>query len=144
MSANINYASTVLSGNATVVTADTSRTAPTTFVKLIESSGGTGGTANAASGAQIERIVLTPVGTTIQSVIRLFLYDGTNYHLRYELQLSPQTVSGTVAVASQTFEAVDNPNMFPMLLPAGWALRATINDTQSGGGVNISAEGGGF
>lgn len=132
MSASINYASTPVVGGGVLTTGDTSRTAPTTTTTIFTST----------NGGQVERITITPVATTVSSVVRIFRYDGTNYHLYTEVQIAAQTLAAGTAVVPQTLEAVDNPNLFPIIIPAGWSLRATVNDTQTG--IQVQAEGGGY
>ena len=131
MSTSINYCSTLLCGAAMLTTGDTSRTAPTTVSTLL----------TPANGAMIERLTVMPVATTVTSVVRFFKYDGTTYHLVAEVQIAAQTLANGTAVIPTTMEAVDNPNLFPMIIPAGWSLRATVNDTQTG--IKVYAEGGG-
>ena len=132
MASTINYASTATVGAALLTTGDTSRTAPTT----------TGTIFTAAAGGQVERIVIIPVGNTVTSVVRIFRYDGTVYNLYAEIPVSAQTLSGTSAVTTITLEAVTTPNLFPILVPTGWSLRATVNDTQVG--IKVQAEGGAY
>ena len=132
MATTINYASTATVGAALLTTGDTSRTAPTT----------TGTIFTAASGGQVERIVIIPVATTVASVVRIFRYDGTTYNLYAEIPISAYTASASVAISAITLEAVTTPNLFPILVPTGWSLRATVNDTQTG--IKIQAEGGAY
>ena len=132
MATTINYASTATVGAALLTTGDTSRTAPTTIGTIF----------SAASGGQVERIVVTPVATTVTSVVRIFRYDGTTYNLYVEIPISAQTLSGSSAVTTITLEAVTTPSLFPILVPAGWSLRATVNDTQAG--IKVQAEGGAY
>lgn len=133
MSGTPNYASTPLVGAKLLTTADTSRTAPTTFQSLITAPVG---------GAQVERLSIIPVATTVASVIRFFKYDGASYRLFFEYQLPAQTLAAGTAVAAVTFQAADNPSMFPIILGSNWELRATVNDAQTG--VAVHAEGGGY
>ena len=144
MTAAINYASSPLAPCAVLSTGDTSRTAPTTVANLLVASGAAVPAINAASGAQIERVTIQPLAATTATCVRLWLHDGTNYHLRAEFGVAATgTVTGSNPIPSQQFEAVDNPSQFPIIMPAGWSLRASINDTQAGG-VNVFVEGGGF
>lgn len=128
-----NFAATPTVGAALLTTGDTSRTAPTTTGTIF---------APGAGGGTVERIVIQPVATTVASVIRFFRYDGTNYHLYTEVTLDAQTLSGGIVAAQRTLQAVDNPGIFPICIPANWSLRVTVNDTQTG--VKVQAEGGAF
>jgi hypothetical protein len=132
MATAINYASTATVGAALLTTGDTSRTAPTTVGTIF----------TATNGGQVERITIIPVATTVASVVRIFRYDGTVYNLYAEIPISAQTLSGTSAVTTITLEAVTTPNLFPILVPTGWSLRATVNDTQVG--IKVQAEGGAY
>lgn len=133
MASSPNYASIPTVGAAMLTTGDTSRTAPST-VGTIFAPGDTGGA--------VERIVIQPVATTTASVVRIFRYDGSAYHLYVEVALPAQTASGSTPLLGITLEAVDNPNLFPIAIPANWSLRATVNDTQTG--VQVQAEGGAY
>lgn len=135
MAASANYAATPTVGAATLTTGDTSRSAPAT-VGTIFSPGATGG--------EVERVVIQPLGITVPSTVRIFRYDGTTYHLYAEVQLQVvPTAPGNVAISPQTLEAVNYPNLFPIAIPANWSLRATVNDTQAAG-VKVQAEGGAY
>lgn len=128
MSAQANYASTPKIGVAVVTTGDTSRTAPATFVTVL-----TAGT----NGTRINSIALQAIGATIASVIRLFLYNGTTLYEWQEFQVivNPAAVGNTAF--NQYFSAFNASTWLPLVLPAGWSIRATINDTQPTSGVNI-------
>lgn len=128
------YASTPKLGRGIVTTSDTSRTAPT---------GVTIFTAGAA-GSRIDRIQLTGIGATTATTVRLFIHDGTSYFLWQEVAITAVTPSATVQVFSTNLTTPNNVALLPLVLPTGYSLRATINDTQAGGGVNILASGGDF
>jgi hypothetical protein len=132
MSSSINFASTPTVGAANLTTGDISKTAPTTVATIF----------SAAAGGQIERIVINPLGATTATVIRIFRYDGTTYHLYTEISIPNNASISTSANKTYTLEAVNNPNLFPILIPTGWSLRATVNSTQIG--INIQAEGGAY
>lgn len=132
MSASPNYMSVLDAGAATLTTGDNSRTAPAVTSTIF----------NPASGGLCERIVITPLATTVASVVRIFRKDGSGgLHLYTEVALPAQTVTASGAVVPQTLQAVDFPQLFPIMVPSGWSLVATVNDTQTG--VKIQAEGGG-
>jgi hypothetical protein len=122
MASTPNYASTPTVGAATLSLGDSSRTAPVNAATIFPSS---------TLGGQVERIVITPLGTLTATVLRLFRYDGTAYH-QYgdEIQINGLTAANSTPNLSTKLEAVDNPNLFPIAIPANWSLRATINDTQ--------------
>lgn len=120
------FASTPKVGMAQITTAETSRTAPTQV--------GTVFTAG-SSGSRIDSVTITAAGTTTAGVVRLFIYDGTNYRLLSETLVTAITPSTTVAVftASITFN--------PLVLQSGYSLRATTNNSET---FNVIAVGGDF
>lgn len=132
MSASQNFMAVLAAGAATLTTGDNSRTAPTVTSTIF----------NPASGGLCERIVIEPLATTVASVVRIFRKDGSaGLHLYMEVALPAQTVTAGGVVTPQTLQAVDFPQLFPITVPSGWSLVATVNDTQTG--VKIQAEGGG-
>ncbi len=117
-----NFAITPQSGAGIVSIGDASRTAPVSPVTILTAG---------SSGDRIERIVMMPLGPTVASVLRLFKFDGTNYHLFYEQSIPAGSLpSQGIALIPATLEAVTAPNLAPQLLPTGYSLAATINDTQ--------------
>lgn len=134
MSAIANFAGTPTVGAAVLTTGDTSRSAPTAGGETIFAPG--------ANGGLCERISFVPLATTVDSVLRVFRYDGADAHLYAEFPLSAQTVTGGAVVQSLVLSAVTNPELFPITVPETWTLTATVNDTQTG--VKAQAEGGAF
>lgn len=117
-----NFAITPQSGAGIVSAGDSARIAPVAPVTIL---------AAGASGSRIERIAMEPLGPTVASVLRLWKYDGTNYHLSTEVPIAAGSLpSQGVALTPLTLEAVTTPNLMPMLLPAGSSLCASIHDTQ--------------
>jgi hypothetical protein len=109
-----------------VTTAETSRTAPTTVVTVMTAG---------ANGSRIDSVQITATGTTTAGVIRLWIYDGTNYRLFSETLVTAITPSTTLGVFSA------NLSFNTFLLPNGYSLRATTNNTET---FNITAFGGDF
>lgn len=139
MSATPNYASVPIVGAALLVTGDGSITAPSAANALAIFSPG-------VNGGMVERINVAPVATTTLSVIRIFRYDGTTMHFLFEFQLPAQSiVTGSVVIQDIVLSAVNYPDRFPIMVPAGspaWTLRACLDASQTG--VKVQAEGGGF
>lgn len=134
MASSPNYASTPTVGAAVLTTANGgSRTAPTNGTTIF--SPGT-------SGGQIERIVIQPVATTVAGTVQIYRYNGSAYYLYTEVQLQTQTAAAATAISSQTLEAVDYPNLFPIAMPTGWSLYAALSTAQAG--VGIQVEGGSY
>lgn len=135
MSATTNFASTPTTGGVKLTTADTSRTVP--------AGGGSQLWKPAANlGGLVERLVITPLATTVQSVVRFFRYDGTTAKLLYEVNLPPMTVTGSAPVQPIVLSAVYYPELFPIACQAAEWLTCTVNDAQTG--IEVHAEGGAF
>jgi hypothetical protein len=129
-----NFAVTPFVGVGQVLTASASRTAPTNTANVLTAS---------SSGNRIERIVVTPTGSTIAAVVSLYLYNGSTYYLYDEMQVNANTASTTIPQSALTLEAVTAPNLMPLLLPPTWNLVATVSVSQPSA-INVSAIGGGF
>ena len=133
MSTSAQYASTAKVGSATLTTADTSLTAPTT-VGTIVSAG--------SSGTRIDYIEVQGVATTVASLVNLFIYDGTNYILWQQVPVIAITSSTTAPAFVANLSSNNNSNVMPLTLPTGYSLRATTSVTQTG--VRVTAYGGDF
>lgn len=115
---------------ASLSVAETSRTAPANAVACVTAG---------ANGTMISRVHVHATGTTTAGMVRLFLFDGTNYHLREEIPVSAVTPSGTVPAFSAD-SAVFTPAT-PVAIPAGWSLRATTVNAE---GFQVTGEAGDF
>jgi len=133
MSTSAQYASTPKVGSATLTTADTSLTAPST-VGTVVSAG--------SSGTRIDYIEVMGVATTVASLVNLFIYDGTNYILWQQVPVIAITTSTTTPSFVANLSSNSNSNVMPLTLPTGYSLRATTTVTQTG--VRVTAYGGDF
>jgi hypothetical protein len=133
MSTSAQYASTPKFGSATLTTADTSLTAPTTVGTIVTAG---------ASGTRIDYIDIQAVATTVASLINLFIYDGTNYILWQQVPVQVVTSSTTVPAFAAVLSSNSNANIMPLTLPTGYSLRAATSVTQTG--VRVTAYGGDF
>ena len=133
MSTSAQYASTPKFGSATLTTADTSLTAPTTVGTIVTAG---------ASGTRIDYIDIQGVATTVAGLINLFVYDGTNYILWTQVPVIAITSSTTAPAFSISLSSNSNSNTMPLTLPTGYSLRATTSVTQTG--VRVTAYGGDF
>jgi hypothetical protein len=117
-----NFASKPTVGAALLTIADASRTAPSNAQTVYTPD---------VLGAQVERVVISPVGAlTAANVVRLFRYDGATYHFYAEVGVAALTVAAALAgVTAGSLEAVDNPNLFPIAIPPGWSLKASLGAT---------------
>ena len=133
MSNSAQYASTPKFGSATLTTADTSLTAPTTVGTVVTAG---------ASGTRIDYIDIQAVATTVASLINLFIHDGTNYILWQQVPVQVVTSSTTVPAFAAYLSSNSNSNIMPLTLPTGYSLRAATSITQTG--VRVTAYGGDF
>jgi len=133
MATSAQYASTPVFGSATLTTADTSLTAPTT-VGTILSAG--------ASGTRIDYIDIQGVATTVSGLINLFVYDGTNYILWQQVPVQAVTSSTTAPAFAAALSSNGNANIMPLIIPTGYSLCATTSVAQTG--LRVTAYGGNF
>jgi len=124
MAAAPQFAATPRIGAVSIATAESSYTAPTNV--------GTVMTAG-SNGTRIAEVVVKAAATNTLAMIRLFLFDGTNYWFHDELSLAASTGSATVAT---TRVSVTYSNL---VLPSGWSLRATTSVSQT---THVTAMGG--
>ena len=133
MATSAQYAATPRIGSATLTTADTSLTAPTTVGTILTAG---------SSGTRIDYIDIQGVATTTASIINLFIFDGTNYILWTQVPVIAVTSSTTAPAFAATLSSNVNANIMPLILPTGYSLRAAVSVTQTG--VRVTAQGGDF
>jgi hypothetical protein len=129
MSTTPAFASTVRTASAQINTANTNRDGTGTIVTVFTAG---------ASGSRIETVEICATGTTTAGMVRLFLYDGTNYRLLREQPVYARTPSGTIA-AFQII--VPFGDLSPCLLANGWSLRAATNNAET---FNVTVYGADF
>ena len=133
MSTSAQYASTPKFGSATLTTADTSLTAPTTVGTIVTAG---------ASGTRIDYIEIMGVATTVAGLINLFVYDGTTYVLWNQVPVIAITSSTTAPAFAAYLSSNGNANIMPLTLPTGYSLRAATSVSQTG--IRVTAYGGDF
>lgn len=133
MSITAQYASTPKFGSATLTTADTSLTAPSTVGTIVTAG---------ASGTRIDYIDIQGVATTVAGLINLFVYDGTTYVLWQQVPIIAITSSTTAPAFATTLSSNSHANIMPLTLPTGYSLRAATSVAQTG--VRVTAYGGDF
>ena len=133
MATSAQYASTPVFGSATLTTADTSLTAPTTVGTVLTAG---------ASGTRIDYIDLQGVATTVSGLVNLFVYDGTNYILWQQVPVQAVTSSTTAPAFTSALSSNSNANIMPLIIPTGYSLRATTSVAQTG--LRVTAYGGNF
>jgi len=133
MATSAQYAATPRVGSATLTTADTSLTAPTTVGTILTAG---------ASGTRIDYIDIQGVATTSAGLINLFIFDGTNYILWNQVPVIAITSSTTAPAFQATLSSNVNANIMPLIIPTGHSLRATTSTSQTG--IRVTALGGDF
>ena len=103
-----------------IAAADTSRTTPTNFGTLYTAG---------ANGSKIDRVQVTAAGNTTAGVIRVFVFDGTNYFLHSEHLVTAITPSTTVAAFMLNIDYSQPSN--EMFLPSGYSLRVSTNNAET-------------
>jgi hypothetical protein len=132
MTTTAQYASVPKVGTGLLTTADTSRTAPTTVTTVFTAG---------SSGSRIDKLIANGVGNTTATILRWFIFDGTNYRLFYEMIIPAVTPSSTIPVANAGLNSVVDYAFLPLMIPSGSSIRCTINDAQSPGVVAIAVGG---
>lgn len=126
MAANIDpvFPKTPRFGSATLTLPELRTDAPSTNVGTIIT--------GVADGTRIDQIEIVGLGSIKATKLRLFLYDGSTYHLKKEIVISSDvTQSATVSPYSSVLSAAYNPDILPLHLPsASHSLRATITEPQ--------------
>lgn len=89
-----------------------------------------------SGGTKINRLVVIAVTNPADSLVQIFLFDGTNYYIFDDFDIGdPATSSTTVAGYREERAYTD------LVLPSGWSLRASISVTTTSGKVNVYALG---
>lgn len=111
-----------------VITADTSYETPTTAPVTVFTAG--------ANGSRIDEIKVRALGTNIATVLRLFVYTGSTYHLVHETTLAASTASAT-DVTGTDYDILRDTGYEAMppipYLPAGYSLVGTVGTTVATG-----------
>jgi hypothetical protein len=118
MAANPSFAVTPRIGSVALAAADTSYTAPTSTATVIT---------GAATGTRIAEVVVQSTATSVATMVRLFLFDGTTHFLFDEIQMAAATGSQTVRQARSS--TVYNNLILPS---SSWSLRVAVHSTQTG------------
>lgn len=132
MATQAQYASIPKVGVGTLSTANTNRDGTGTIATVFTAG---------ASGSRIDMIDLQATGTTTAGMIRLFVNDGTNSRLIFEVPVLANTPSGTNPAWSAQLNTNTMTQILPIVLPTGWSLRASTNNAEA---FNVIAFGGDF
>ena len=96
------------------------------------------------NGSRIDQVNIAGLGITVASMLRLYVYDGTNYRFLKDVAITATTPSTTQASFNSALCTQYNPELFPILLPNGYSLRAALSTAQTTDGIMITAIGGDF
>jgi hypothetical protein len=92
-----------------------------------------------ADGARVERIRMRAAGTNVATVLRLFINNGSdpetpaNNVLYAEATLAATTLSEAAMLTLVEFPNTTDTTAFPLVLPAGYKILATIGTTIAAG-----------
>jgi hypothetical protein len=118
MAATINFANAPQIGAVSISTANTNRDGTGTIGTVLTAG---------ASGTRIDRVRVQAIVTTTAGMVRLFLYDGSNYFALQEVPVTAVTASGSAAAFNSEITFGDTR---PLALPSGWSLRASTNNAE--------------
>lgn len=107
---------------AQVSTANTNRDGTGTIATL--------GTAPAA-GTRLDGVIVQATGTTTAGMVRLFIHDGSNARLFLEIPVVAITPSATQPAFNAAANANTMSQMFPIVLPSGYSLRASTHNAET-------------
>jgi hypothetical protein len=124
MAAEPVFAVTPRIGSTNVATANTNRDGSGTVATLIT---------GAATGTRVAEIVVKARVTTTAGMVRVFLYDGTNYRFLDEYAIAVATVSATVqgVRVSTTYSNLILPS-------ASWSIVVSTHNAES---IDVTAFG---
>jgi hypothetical protein len=118
MATNPSFAVTPRIGSVALGAADTSYTGPTNTATVIT---------GVAAGTRIAEVVVQMTATTVATMVRLFLFDGTTHFLFDEIPIAAAT--GSQSVRQARVAVVYNNLVLPS---SSWSLRATVHSTHTG------------
>ena len=127
------YPLTPVIGMSTIATANTAKDGTGTVVTLF-----TAGT----DGGRVDKIKVRPTGTSVQTVLRVFLNNGltnatpANNTLYMERTIPAYTLS-------ETTEQLDIAVQLDVALPAGWKVNCAIGTTVASA-LALTCEGGNY
>lgn len=126
MAAEPVFAVTPRIGAVSIATADASYTAPSSVGTVLT---------GVAAGTRITEVVVKCAATSAAAIVRLFLYDGTNYWLFDEVSIVAAAGGSTVQQArvSTTYTNLVLPS-------SSWSLRATTSVSQATHVIALGAD----
>lgn len=118
------FASTPKIGAGTVSTANTNRDGTGTIATIFSAGSG---------GSRVNWIKLKATGDPADSIVNIFLHDGSTYFLYDAVDI------GDPAAASATVDSYSNgPTAYDdLVLPTSWSVRASITVALTSGVINV-------
>ena len=118
-------------GFGSVSTANTNRDGTGTIVDILT---------GVAAGTKVNEVVLKATGDPADSIVTLFIHDGTSYRLFDEVDLGDPAAASTTVTGYRTTRTYDN-----LILPSSsYKLAAATTVALSSGAINVFALGGDF
>ena len=117
-------------GAALLQTANTAKDGTGTVVTLFTAG---------ADGGRVERIRCKAAGTNVATVLRIFINNGganstpANNILYAEKTIAATTLSEVAALLTNELPDTTDTTAFPIVLPAGYTITATIGTTVAAG-----------
>ena len=125
------FAATPRLGFGSVTAANTNRDGTGTIVDILT---------GAASGTKVNEVVLKATGDPADSVVTLFIHDGTSYRLFDEVDLGDPAAASTTVSGYRLSRTYEN-----LVLPsASYKLAAAITVALTTGAINVFALGADF
>lgn len=130
MATNPSFIGTARIGYGSLTTGQTARATGTTSNVVDIISAGSGGT-------RILEVVIKSDDDPADSVVCLWLHDGTTNVIFDEVDLGNPAAGSTTVTAYRSTQTYAN-----LVLPSGWKLQATVTVTPTAGTVKVIALGG--
>lgn len=131
MASTPSFTATPRLGFASVSTANTARDGTGTIADILT---------GASTGTKIEEVVLKATGDPADSIVTLFVHDGTAYRLYDEFDLADPAAASNTVTGFRIARTYDN-----LVLPStSFKLAAAITVALTAGVINVFAHGGDF
>lgn len=92
-----------------------------------------------SSGSKISEVSIQATVNPADSVVNLFLHDGTSFFYFDSFDIGDPATSSTTVPGYRDTRSYDN-----LLLPSGWSLRASITVALTSGVINVIVHGADF
>lgn len=93
----------------------------------------------AAGGTKVTSIAVVSTANPADSIINLFLHDGTNFWYFDAFDIGDPTAASATVEGFRWVKSYAD-----LVLPSGWSVRASITAAPTAGVVNVFAFGGDF